>query len=333
MKLLDSIRHLFHPQRSNNHRPRLLHVESIISLTGIVAGFALFIVLSSKINPHVGYILGYASNISVEEVVQQTNQVRTADGLSALTYNEQLSGAARAKAADMFAKQYWAHRAPDGREPWAFISESGYFYAAAGENLARDFMTTSDMVAAWMASPTHKANIMNGRYQEIGVAVVNGTLEGIETTLVVQMFGRPTAQAVAARVTPAAATFDATPAPVALDAAQSSPVTVALTVNSAPDQPSPELANEQESLTQPVLARTAVTGGALSAQVGAFSPTELAKAFSLGLLLILVVTLVYDWYVAHTNGTVRLVGKNLAHIMYLLAVAFIVLLFRGGFVF
>ena len=100
----------------------------------------------------------------------------------------------------MFNKQYWAHTAPDGKEPWDFMSEAGYSYQVAGENLARDFSTTSAMVAAWMASPTHRANIMNGRYTEIGIAVINGTLEGVETTLVVQMFGTPRSSTVKASV-------------------------------------------------------------------------------------------------------------------------------------
>ena len=92
---------------------------------------------------------------------------------------------------DMFAKQYWAHVSADGKQPWDFISDAGYSYTVAGENLARDFQHADQVVEAWMASPTHKANILHEKYTEIGIAVVEGNLEGIETTLVVQMFGNP----------------------------------------------------------------------------------------------------------------------------------------------
>jgi hypothetical protein len=91
----------------------------------------------------------------------------------------------------MFQGQYWSHTAPDGEEPWDFIHEAGYSYKTAGENLARDFSSTGEMFDAWMASPTHRENILNGQFQEIGIAVVSGTLSGFQTTLVVQMFGTP----------------------------------------------------------------------------------------------------------------------------------------------
>ena len=64
----------------------------------------------------------------------------------------------------------------------------------AGENLAKGFRTAEGVHEAWMASPTHKENIMSPNYKDIGVAVVEGTLLGKETTLVVQMFGNQTNQ-------------------------------------------------------------------------------------------------------------------------------------------
>jgi len=120
-----------------------------------------------------------------------TNLEREEQGLSPLSLNMFLNEAAQRKAADMFAFDYWAHKSPSNREPWDFFEEVGYDYIYAGENLARDFSTSEAVVAAWMMSPSHKDNIINGQYQEIGVAVVNGTLRGVETTLVVQLFGTP----------------------------------------------------------------------------------------------------------------------------------------------
>lgn len=110
-------------------------------------------------------------------------------GLKPLNLNENLSLAALEKAEDMFSHGYWAHNAPDGTTPWKFIYEADYNYLYAGENLARDFNDSSSVVSAWMKSKTHRDNILNANYQDIGFAVVNGKLNGKETTLVVQMFG------------------------------------------------------------------------------------------------------------------------------------------------
>ena len=92
----------------------------------------------------------------------------------------------------MLEKQYWDHFGPNGETPWQFIRASSYAYVYAGENLAKGFRTSEGVVEAWMASPTHRANIMSGNYKDIGVAVVEGELLGKQTILVVQMFGNLT---------------------------------------------------------------------------------------------------------------------------------------------
>jgi hypothetical protein len=67
----------------------------------------------------------------------------------------------------------------------------------AGENLAIHFTDSGDVVQAWMDSPTHRANIMNGNYTEIGVGTAEGTYEGFDTVYVVQLFGTPARPTVA----------------------------------------------------------------------------------------------------------------------------------------
>lgn len=319
MQIIETFFHLFHPRRSNNHRPRLLHPDSYFSFIGISIGFALFIMASKAINPQLGYILGYASDISVTDVVSQTNAQRATAGLPALTFNTTLSQAANAKAQDMFAKQYWAHKSPEGVEPWAFINDSGYTYIAAGENLARDFMNTTEMMTAWMGSPTHRANIMNPRYQEIGIAVVNGSLEGMETTLVVQMFGRPTTEKPVAQLTPESA---------AQVVPNTQPATVAIEVVN--NQPEPQVLL---ATPQPVLASSTLPASNLESPFSAFSPLQLSKSFALAILVVLIGTLAYDWFLMEKNNTVRLTGKNTAHIIYFVVIIFVVIVFKGGFVF
>ena len=134
-------------------------------------------------------VLGYATDIRVDALLASTNAKRISLGLNPLKLNATLSQAAAAKATDMFANDYWAHNSPQGKTPWSFIVNSGYKYTIAGENLAKNFSTSGGVVDAWMASPTHKDNIVKPGYQDIGFAIVNGVLNGEETTLVVQMFG------------------------------------------------------------------------------------------------------------------------------------------------
>jgi len=136
-------------------------------------------------------VLGYTSDILPEAIIRLTNEEREKEGLPALEENGFLNEAARRKAADMFAFDYWAHSSPAGKTPWSFFKEAGYNYVVAGENLAKDFSNPEAVVGAWMKSPTHKANIIDNRFKEIGVAVVEGTLNGYQTTLVVQLFGTP----------------------------------------------------------------------------------------------------------------------------------------------
>ena len=181
--------HLSHwliPHESNNQRAKLLHPSSLAIVIGLFLLFQISLRVFSTAFPQ---ILGYASRIPPEEIVRLTNIERTNRGLPDLKINPQLSAAASRKAADMFAKNYWAHVSPSGTQPWFYITDSGYQYRYAGENLARDFSDSATVVKAWIASPSHKENLLSSRYQDIGVAVVDGNLEGHDTTLVVQMFG------------------------------------------------------------------------------------------------------------------------------------------------
>lgn len=134
-----------------------------------------------------------AEKLAPEKVIYWTNKYRTDNGLAALTENTQLTQAAEKKTLDMFEKQYFEHNAPNGTTPSDLVSSTGYQYKTTGENLALgDFKDEKDLVDAWMASPGHRANILNSEYTEIGVATGLGHFEDRDVTwLAVQEFGRP----------------------------------------------------------------------------------------------------------------------------------------------
>lgn len=178
----------FIPQEGNNHKALLLQ-PSFLGL--FIATYLLNqSIIKSLLMVKPG-ILGYSSEITATKVLDLTNSQRSQNGLPPLRYNPTLSASATLKAKDMFANDYWSHTSPSGRSPWDFFKEAGYQYSIAGENLAKDFYDTESMMKAWIKSPTHRANIVSDKYQEIGIGVVNGILGGVKTTLVVQHFAAP----------------------------------------------------------------------------------------------------------------------------------------------
>src|SRR3989344_238117 len=189
------LKHLLIPNEKNNHRAKLLHNSSLATILSLflILNFAWYLI--SALRPDV---LGVSYSISESELLELVNKERGQNGRAPLTLNPQLSDAARRKAADMLEKNYWAHFAPDGStSPWVFIRAAGYNYVNAGENLARGFADSSSTVNAWMSSETHRDNILASKYNDIGFAIVPGTLTGEETVLIVEMFGSTTFQAVA----------------------------------------------------------------------------------------------------------------------------------------
>ena len=99
-----------------------------------------------------------------------------------------LSGYALAKATDMMERDYFSHVTPEGKNPWQWINRGEYDYVFAGENMAMDFITAETVHAAYLKSPTHRQNILNSNFQEIGVAVLHGELNNQPTTLLVIFF-------------------------------------------------------------------------------------------------------------------------------------------------
>ncbi|MFA5962277.1 MAG: CAP domain-containing protein [Parcubacteria group bacterium] len=130
-----------------------------------------------------------ASEISPENVIKYVNEAREKEGLLDLNVSEKLTQVATDKVNDMVAHHYFAHTSPAGLNPWHWFELEGYDYKYAGENLAINFTTAEAEQAAWMKSPTHRKNILNVNYQEIGVAVAAGEVNGTMGIIAVQEFG------------------------------------------------------------------------------------------------------------------------------------------------
>lgn len=185
------LHHFFIPHPLNNHRASLLHHKSLVV---IIVFLFIQILFFPFVKTNYPQVLGVTIDISSEKLLFLTNQKRAKAGLPPLSLDNTLSNAALMKAKDMFAKNYWAHNAPDGTTPWEFIKDAKYQYVYAGENLAKGFTVSDDVVEAWMKSTTHKENVLSPNYRDVGFAVAKGELNGEETVLVVEMFGNSQTQ-------------------------------------------------------------------------------------------------------------------------------------------
>ncbi|MFZ2199428.1 MAG: CAP domain-containing protein [Microgenomates group bacterium] len=281
MTFSGKLRHFFTPHHTNNFRARLLHNSGIFAIIGIVIVSNIFLRLLDSTPLH---ILGFTSSVTIDEVVRATNEKRAGAGLKPLSYNERLADAARRKAANMFSENYWAHNSPSGKTPWVWFKEAGYNYVYAGENLAKDFGSTDRMMDAWMASPTHKENIVNPKYSELGIAVVPGALGGQDTVLVVQLFGSQSGGTVTA---PETKTQTATKVQVAEVKGQETTLPVA-----APSSPLPR-------------------------SPAKYNRFNLTRTINLATTLLFILTLIVDLFIAQSQKLSRRVGNNWAHIIFI----------------
>lgn len=286
--MIDTLAHYFIPRPSNNHKAKTLHSSTLAII--IILFLSLQLSLNSLI-PKSGRVLGYAANISPTEVERLTNVQRKEHGLNDLMDNPNLDAAALAKGRDMLAKGYWAHVAPDGTQPWAFFVNANYEYRYAGENLARDFSDASSAVNAWMASPSHRENMLSPNYKEIGIGVVEGQMGGMDTTIIVQFFGTKLGDKLP--VQPVAQTKTTAPSP--------SPISVIET-------PEPRA----------LVASTKT------------SPFQITKYLSFVLVGGLILVVAIDGFLINKRKIFRLGGHWEAHVLFLGGILAIVLIAKAG---
>lgn len=300
MSLVSALAHAFIPRESNNHKARVLQTPVLVVL------LFLFLLSQRGVSTVSQEILGYASQISPTEVIRLTNVKRAEAGLSTLVENADLDRAAKAKGADMLAKGYWAHVAPDGTQPWDFFKTVGYQYRFAGENLARDFTNPASAVDAWMASPSHRENLLSSRYKEIGVAVVDGSLNGKDATIIVQLFGSTVA--------------DRPQVPVAAASDNKKTASPAAQVAQATAQPIPIVALGADEIPP-------VDQGGTQ---GVADTSNVAKWFSLGAIVFILAALIIDAAVLWIRGRQRASAKPFAQIAFLgMIIAFIIIAKAG----
>lgn len=186
-------------KRKGQHQKRNKHFLSVyVPYLPMIAFLISGLLISFHWKPQTGQqVLSYATETSGDALLSLTNQERSNNGAGALAINAKLSAAAQAKANDMAARNYWSHNTPDGNTPWTFIANAGYSYSRAGENLAYGFATSKDTITGWMNSPSHRENLLNTNYTEVGFGYTNAANynNSGEETIVVAMYATPLASA------------------------------------------------------------------------------------------------------------------------------------------
>lgn len=301
--------HYFFPGHSNNQKAKLLHPSSVFFF---ILSLVVFQVVLQFLPTSGLKILGYAANIPPQRVMEITNQKRVEIGLAQLDYSPVLAQAAAAKGADMLEKDYWAHVAPNGAEPWGFFIDAGYKYRYAGENLARDFSNPEAAIEAWMASPTHRDNMLSSKYEEIGIAVVEGDMDGIDTTIIVQLFGTRY--------------VDTVPLLPVASANVGSEIIVTLT-------PAPTVTMAPEPTKTPVVAAsiqdTVAPPRGIEGQV-LVSPFSTTRGISIIAVFLLLGVLIIDGIIISKRKVSRIGGRTFAHLAFLGMILAIALVARAG---
>lgn len=182
----------FFPHPRNNYRPHIFSYASILAIAVTIIVSEIGYVAQTK---YVFLNTDFLAAVLPSVLTDLTNTARAESGLALVTRNPILDKAAEAAAQDMAAKGYFSHVAPDGTAPWYWLDRAGYSYSYAGQNLAINFTDSENVQTAWLASPTHRDNIMKREYTEVGFGTATGIYQDQETTFVVEYFATPRAVA------------------------------------------------------------------------------------------------------------------------------------------
>ncbi len=179
-----ALKKFFVPSEKNHHTPYLLGRYALIIYIIVIL---LFNFVATQLN-----FANVTASFEIQALLQEHNNERLKRGLESVQINPLLSSSAYQKGIAMLNSNCWSHYCPDGKDWRDYFVEGGYDYLHAGENLAEGFSTVSGVMSAWMNSETHRANILNREFKEIGFAVITGNYQGKENnTIIVVHFGTP----------------------------------------------------------------------------------------------------------------------------------------------
>lgn len=314
------LRHFFLPHPDTHQKAHLLKPVAILFYIFIFLTFNLSISFVTWVKPG---LLGVAANLNYKEIINLVNEQRNKNGLPLLIEDARLNVAAYNKAKNMYEENYWAHYSPSGKDPWQFITGAGYKFIYAGENLAKNFYSPQDVMAAWMASPTHRENILNSHYKDIGISVVEGTLDGQPTVLIVQEFGSSreyTAQGGQPQSEVNSVTLKQEPDPISAPTQIPSPIATV-----EPKETENLLTQEEVSIQQtqekPIIPSTVIASQPptkiASQKTFVFDPYLFIKNIGISLFSLLLILILIDLYIIRRRVVQRISSHHLLHVLFL----------------
>lgn len=114
-------------------------------------------------------LIGTAAPTFAQQVVNLINQERMSYGCQPFNVSPQLGAAALAHSQDMAINDFVSHTGSDGSSPGERVTRAGYNWRMVAENIAAGQSTPEAVVAAWMSSGDHRANILNCALHDIGI--------------------------------------------------------------------------------------------------------------------------------------------------------------------
>ncbi|MBT4349448.1 hypothetical protein HOD19_01560 [bacterium] len=187
----DKVRDFWLPNKNNDYHPHSLQFRRLFFYTTSALIMKVIVVVFVVLLPVTAWLTPNILEEESKKVVSLTNQIRVDLNLNPLLESSILNQAAYNKVDDMLLEQYFAHISPNGNRVSTWLKNLNYNYFVAGENLAMGFVSAEDVVAAWQNSPTHNANLIDPLYTEVGVSMINGLYNDMDTTLVAQFFAKP----------------------------------------------------------------------------------------------------------------------------------------------
>jgi uncharacterized protein YkwD len=157
------------------------------------------IVFAQPVRPSVAKVLperGDAGQAILDAVNRARAEGRTCGdrafaAVPPLTWNDTLAEAALAHSRDMAAQRYFSHEGKDGRVVADRATYAGYHWRKIGENIAAGQESPEEVVAGWLASPGHCANIMHPEFTEMGMAYAINSERKMPRAYWTQVFGTP----------------------------------------------------------------------------------------------------------------------------------------------
>jgi hypothetical protein len=303
------------PGKHNDYNPHILREASTIAVFTLVLTL-FFVAVSAKL---IFSNTDLTALILPRVLVDYANEDRAGENYKQLAINPTLERAAQMKADDMAAKGYFAHTSPDGHSPWYWFGQAGYDFSYAGENLAVNFSESVDVNKAWMNSPGHRENIMNGNFSEIGIATSEGLYQGRQATFVVQLFGRPAGKVLSVKkIIPPTTLSSTTPKTTKTSVATTSKVLSESTSNQQPNEIF--IATEKES--QPLTDATDFQYSNSIEKVVS-SPSTILKYSYLAIAFLLIIGLVLLMFSRIRNHKPRAIWLNLGILLVLIGLLYV----------